>query len=131
MTVGTWNINGWTNNNHIIRSLIICHLNYDIFCLCETHLKDNQSITVENYRAYVHNRSNVHTRAKKGSGGVAILVKNEIMNVCNVTVIDREVDGILGLLFSRKQGSGSFIIFSCYFHLKNHHGLMLQTFIPT
>ena len=97
-----------------LRSLIICHLNYDIFCLCETHLKDNQSIKVENYRAYVHNRSNVHTRAKKGSGGVAILVKNGIMDVYDVTVMDREVDGILGLLFSRKQGSGSFIIFSCY-----------------
>ena len=53
-------------------------------------------------------------RAKKGSGGVAILVKNEIMDVYDVTEIDRDVDGILGLLFSRKQGSWSFIIFSCY-----------------
>ena len=82
----------------------------------QTHLKDNQSIKVENYTTYAHNWLNIHTRAKKkkGSGGVAILVKNEIMDVYDITVIDREVDGVLGLLFSTKQSCGSFITFSCY-----------------
>ena len=63
---------------------------------------------------YITGQMFILEQKKKGFGGVAILVKNGIMDVYDVTVMDREVDGILGLLFSRKQGSGSFIIFSCY-----------------
>ncbi len=40
----SWNINGWTDNNSIVRESIIKHLCPDILCLNETHLEGNQTL---------------------------------------------------------------------------------------
>ena len=63
---------------------------------------------------YGHNRKGKHEKARKGSGGVGILVKNSLLNYFKIEVIDKSVDGIIGLRFEKKNTMFSFIVFACY-----------------
>ena len=57
--ISTWNINGWTQNNHLPRRDILSKLNADIVCLTETKLRSTDTILIENYRPYLFNRENL------------------------------------------------------------------------
>ena len=76
--MGSWNVNGWTESNKLLRSEIIKKLNLDIICLSETHLFTNDVISLFGYTWFGHNRSVTHVRVNKASGGVGWLVKNEV-----------------------------------------------------
>ena len=75
----TWNVEGLFKDNLCkldipeIRNLIN---SFDVICLLETWC--NFHFTVSGFRTYVSSRSKKHKNAKRDSGGVAILVKNEI-----------------------------------------------------
>lgn len=53
--------------------------NFDIIGLTETHALTPNSISLEGYTSFQSNRKK-HPRAKKGCGGIAVLIKNEIRN---------------------------------------------------
>ena len=112
--MSTWNINGWTENNKNLRQGILRTLEHDIYCLTETHLKHNDNITLPGYTWFGYNRTFVHVRARKGSGGTGILVKNSLFNVFDINVIDKTFDGIIGIRIVDKISEHSFVIFSCY-----------------
>ena len=50
---------------------------------------------VPGYKVFAQNRLTTHVRARGGSGGVGILVKEAIMQQYNVTVLDSAVEGSL------------------------------------
>ena len=77
-------------------------------------MRGTDSINVDNYKCFLNNRSKLHTRAKKGSGGVSILIKEDLLNCYSIDIIDKDFDGILGLKFISVHGHDSFVIFSCY-----------------
>ena len=54
------------------------------------------------------------TRARKGSGGVAILVKDSLLSDHGVTLIDKECEGILGIELKNKMSGFTIQIFACY-----------------
>ena len=107
-------MNGWTKNNHELRKEIVKCLDKDIFCVNETHLKENDNLSVEDYLWYGNNRRGVHRRAVKGSGGVGMFVKQNLLKQYQVTVIDRNYDGVLGVLFKSIEFKLNFIIYTCY-----------------
>ncbi len=72
----SWNINGCTKENAHIRLTALSHLNADIICLGETHLKNENTVNIDNYVPYNHKRQSIHINAHKGSGGVYFSVKN-------------------------------------------------------
>ena len=82
--------------------------------MCETHLVQDESISIYNYSWYGFNRKGIHVRAKRGSGGVGILVKNSLIDQYFVVIIDQTVDGILGIKFRNKFNNYEFIVFVCY-----------------
>ena len=114
LQISTLNVNGWTNNNCLLRESIVKSLDQYIFCLIETHLLDNQQLQVENYVWHGYNMKGKHDKARKGLGGVGILVKNSLLKSFIIEVIDKSVQGILGLLFQRRNSSFCFIVFACY-----------------
>ena len=114
MTVSTWNINGWTNSNKSLRQAILISLNYDIYCINETHLKFDDVIDVQGYCWYGHNRSSVHVRAPKGSGGTGILIKNYLFDIFYIEIIDKTFDGVIGIQLIEKISSYTLVILSCY-----------------
>ena len=91
----------------------MCNLNLDIICLIETHLKPNDNLHIDGFQSFVNNRQ-VSARARRGSGGVAILVKDSIFKLYTINVIDKSHDGILGLEFKHKVLQKTIVIFSCY-----------------
>lgn len=52
----------------------------DILALCETFLRENDEIQVDGYKFIGHNRNKVHPNAKRGSGGVGVLIKWSFLN---------------------------------------------------
>ncbi|CAC5409437.1 unnamed protein product [Mytilus coruscus] len=63
--------------------------------IAETHLTGNKGIEVDGYNWFGFNRKNIHVRAKTGSGGVGLLIRNDICSQFDVEIIDNDTDGIL------------------------------------
>lgn len=110
----TWNINGWTPNNRILRETIIAHLKPDILCLCETHLEKEETIQLEGYHFVPFNRKLRHVNAPKIHGGVGILIKDELYNIYSIVTVDKTIDGLLGVKFTDKETQHDFVVFACY-----------------
>ena len=56
----TWNVNGWTYQNQILRCEIIKNINPDIACINEAHLKDLDIIKLTGYTWFGFNRPARH-----------------------------------------------------------------------
>ena len=108
------NVNGWTSTNSNLRENIIKSLDKDIVCIAETHLAKDKTITLVNYTWFGFNRELKHKKSAVTHGGVGILVKNNLLKLYNVSVINKEVDAILAIVFHSKSSECIFIIFSCY-----------------
>ena len=50
---------------------------------------------VQGYKFFGHNRKQLNKRAKRGSGGVGVLIRDEILNEFTVEVIDSEVEDVM------------------------------------
>ncbi len=110
----TWNINGWTENNKLVRSKVIKGENPDICTLLETHLKGADEIKIESYETYSFNRKLSNKRAKRIFGGLCVLVKLTLFNYFSVQIFDKEYDGILALKFKHKYTDYTFVLIAGY-----------------
>lgn len=52
--------------------------------------------------------------ANRQSGGVAVLVKQNVVAEYDIKIVDRMIDGILALTFTHKNSAYTFLIISCY-----------------
>lgn len=68
----------------------------DVICLSETHLEKSEMIDIAGYKFYGHSRMGKHSRR---SGGVAVLVREDLYSTYYVSVCCKDTDGILGLKF--------------------------------
>ena len=78
----------------MLRSNVIKASNLDIVCLCETFLKDEQTIDFPGYTWFGNNRKSISKRAFRGSGGIGILIRNSVLKQYNVAPISDKHDGI-------------------------------------
>ncbi|CAC5359727.1 unnamed protein product [Mytilus coruscus] len=83
--------------SHLGAMLDSCFKYYNLHMvgIAETHLTGNKGIAVDGYNWFGFNRTNIHVRAKTGSGGVGLLILNDICSQFNVEIIDNDTDGIL------------------------------------
>ena len=119
MSLLSWNINGWTEQNKLLRSEILLNINSDFVCLCETHLHDDTKISIPGYKWFGYNRPHRHVKARKGSGGVGILVLDKVCIDYDINIVDKIQDGILGILCTHKISNFKIAIFSCYLPPEN------------
>ena len=63
--------------------------------LAETHLQGNNIPALRGYTAYTHNRKNVHIRARTGSGGVCLFIKDDILHFYSVSIVDKSIEDIM------------------------------------
>ena len=82
-------------------------------------MNQNDELSLDNYTWFGYNRSEIHRQAPTASGGVGLLVKNELKKLYNIDVIDREYEGILTLKFTNKLSDFEFIVVSCYLPPEN------------
>ena len=102
-----------------LRSALIKNSNFDIICLCETHLKHDNVSTVDNYIWIGNNRKYVHVNARKGSGGVGFLIKNDILIMYAIKQVDRSVDGVIKLVLSHRHSDCIVVLFGAYIPPEN------------
>ena len=119
MRICSWNINGWTNQNCLLRKSIIHKVNLNICFLNEIHLSDEYKLEIDGYYCIQYSRKSKHKNAKKFSGGVAILIKHDFLDLYESKVIDKTLDGILSVKFLHKKSDFSFVLVCCYLPPKN------------
>ena len=119
MNIASWNINGWTDNNNILREKIIQNLDCKIVCLSETHLKDKNNINIPGFTWYGHNRVVKHVNAVRGSGGVGILIKDHLLKDFEISCVDKAVDGIISLSLKNKHTDCHIFIMNGYLPPEN------------
>ena len=119
------NVGGWTTNNHALREAIICKSSSSIFCVNETHLSGTNTLEIEGYTYYAHNRKRTHIRAPKTFGGVGVFVKNCLFSNYDIKIYDKGQEDIMGIMFTDKHTDYSFLIISCYLPPENSPYVML------
>ncbi len=112
-------MNGWTKDNSIIRERIIDELHLDVICICETHLKHNDCLDIEGFTCFNNNRKSIHRRAPKGSGGVAVLIRDYVLQEYKVTVVSKDFEGILGMQLENNDTGFTAVVFCCYLSPEN------------
>ncbi|CAC5413581.1 unnamed protein product [Mytilus coruscus] len=90
--------------------------NLHILGLAETHLVDQSVVDIEGYTWFGHNRKHIHVRARTGSRGVGVLVRNDVLVNYNVDKVSDSVDGILWIRFSKKNNPDS-SFYTCVVYL--------------
>ena len=100
--------------NSEFRRTIITYLDCDIFCVNETFFRNNETVSLDGYTFFDHNRKNIHRNARRGSGGVGVFVKSELFNQYDITVLDATVEDVLWLKFSSDTDAENIVICVCY-----------------
>ena len=98
---------------HDMRTKVIDFYKPDVVALVETWLRGEEEIVVEGYRWFGRNRRNLHRKAVRGSGGVGLLVREEVLEKWAVEVIDADVEDILWMRLSQRN-EDTLILAACY-----------------
>ena len=114
--IGVLNINGYFENSKDLKNELFSTSDCELLCLTETKLLGDNNINVREY-GYVfvgHNRREVHRLAPTGSGGVGLLVKEDLLEDFNVEILDKSYDGILAISIKHKITDYTVNIFIVY-----------------
>ncbi len=118
MACGFWNTHGFSVNNFtdtfVVREAIIQYLDLDIIGLAETHLVRGAVLNIDGYTWFGHNRLHLHARARTGSGGVGFLVRDALLVDYDVSVLDKDYEGILWLQLKSKVSRETLSVCVCY-----------------
>jgi hypothetical protein len=97
---GLWNVRGWNgdpdSDNWKLRKHCVAQSQAHIIAVVETHLKDDNKLDIAGYKWVGQNRKKIHQRAKNGSGGIGVLIKNDI-NI-NISTLNDSYEGILWVI---------------------------------
>lgn len=94
LKINSINLNSWTRTNAGLKGKICLYGDPDVICVSETHLAQDEAIDLDGYRWYGFNRP--HSNGTK-SGGVGILVRNELYHEYRIQRLNADVDGIICL----------------------------------
>ena len=94
--------------------MVVSRSKLDVICVCESHLIADEVLSIDGYIWFGNNRKQISPRARKGSGGVGILIREHLVQQFSLEVVDNEFEGILCLLFNGIQCDESFGVCVCY-----------------
>ena len=99
----------------MFRSDVVLNAGFDIYAICESHLKDNNELNVNGYKWFGNNRVNLDPNAIRGSGGVGFLVSDDTLSKFEANTIDDRYEGILWIrLDSKCDDTLSVVLCVCY-----------------
>ena len=61
----------------------------------------------------------MHRRAPKGSGGVGVFIKDSLFRDYIVKMIDKSVEGVIGLSVKHNKSEFTLLVYSCYLPSEN------------
>ena len=91
----------------------------DILALAETHLYKDDVLNINGYTWFGLNRKIIHINARKGSGGVGFLIRNDLLENYDVTILNKEHEGILWLKLQHKYFDYTLLPCVCYLPPEN------------
>ena len=99
--IGFWNVNGLGKEKIQHEDFVNIVNTYDILCLTETWREEGKKLPTPNgYKGIHHNRKHKNEKAKRNSGGILLLYKNELHDYINV--INKKDENILWVKISKK-----------------------------
>ena len=77
-------------------------------------MKNDQTIKVEGYQCFRNNRKEINDRARRGSGGVACLIRDTVLTNVDVTILDDTQEDILWIKIKDKNSQMCLCLCVCY-----------------
>ncbi len=109
-----WNCNSWGREKAPDKTLVLSSSNANIILLCETWLRQGESISIAGYKFIGNNRKYLHKNACSGSGGVAILIRESLLENYVIENVDTSYDCILAVQI-RNQICDTCLVFVCVY----------------
>ena len=101
MKINVLNVNGWNKSNHNLREELIKFGNPDVMCVTETHLKNDETLSIDGFDFYGSNRKTEQSPLK-GSGGIGIFTRKTLSNVFAIKKSFTFQDYVMGITLSHK-----------------------------
>ena len=76
-------------------------------------------ISFSDYKWFGHNRTNLHSNARRGSGGVGCFVKRSLLDRFEVSMVDRSIEDIMWLKIKCLRSDESVLFCICYLPPEN------------
>ena len=87
--------------------------------LVETWLKRDEEVVVKGYKWFGHNRKHLHRNAVRGSGGVGVLVRGEVLNSYQIEILGAEVEHMLWVKLNPGEEEQGLVLAVCYVPLES------------
>ena len=69
---------------------------------------------VEGYTWFGQNRRHLHKKAVRGSGGVGVLIREEVLKSYQVEILDTDVEDVLWVKLSQEEEEQVLVLAVCY-----------------
>ena len=100
-----WNVGGWSKKDGggwdkmkealDMRARVVDFYRPDIMAVVETWLRGEEVIEVDGYRWFGRNRKGLHWKAVRGSGGVGLLIREEVLEGYAVEILESDIEDIM------------------------------------
>ena len=91
----------------------------DVVFLQETWNKPDDTFSINNYKMYFNNRKCINRKSPKGSGGVAIALKDTLFEDYSVEIQEENEEGMLALTLTNKWSNFKCALFCVYLAPEN------------
>ena len=115
MNIGSWNINGWNENNSLIRENILLSLSDNVWFITETHLKTEENIHVPGLKWIGQNR----LKYKSPSRGIGFIIHLKLYSWYHVKSLESGFESILVMSLIHNHSGFYFITAGIYIPLKS------------
>ena len=118
-----WNVCGWCKGGRQIdqmreeldiRAEVIDFYRPDIVALVETWLKGDEEVVVEGCKWFGNNRNHQHRKAVRGSGGVGVLIREEVLKHYQVEILEAEIEDMLWVKLNQGEEKEGLVLAVCY-----------------
>ena len=100
---------------HDMQAEMIGYYKPDVLELAQTWFKGDEVINMQGYKCFGHNTKQLNKKARRGSGGVGVLIRDDILYRYTVEVIDSDVEVVMWVkMCSTQNEEAGLLIAVCY-----------------
>ncbi len=84
LQIACWNVDGWSGPNHHAKENLVYRLDAGVLLLVETWAKSQHDVDIDGYTCFNKCRMHINEDACRNSGGVSILIRNDLLSIYDV-----------------------------------------------
>ena len=107
------NVNCWSANNNELHGELVNFNNPDIIGVCETHLQNDETLSLDGYVYMGINRA-VPLTNYPGSGGVGLFISKELKEMYHIEKCFSYYDNVIGIRGVHVKTGESFVLYNTY-----------------